>query len=57
MHNKSFKVLGCIVFVTGVLSGLAGCSSMPSQSVQTEEKAIESDVNATTAQNDTEGQN
>ena len=31
MHNKSFKVLGCIVFVTGVLSGLAGCSSMPSQ--------------------------
>ncbi len=57
MHNKSFKVLSCIVFVTGVLSGLAGCSSMPSQSVQTEEKAIESDVNATTAQNDTEGQN
>lgn len=56
MHNKSFKVLGCIVFVTGVLSGLAGCSSMPSQSIQTEEKAIESDVNATTAQNDTEGQ-
>ena len=57
MHNKSFKVLSCIVFVTGVLSGLAGCSSMPSQSVQTEEKAIESDVNVTTAQNDTEGQN
>ena len=57
MHNKSFKVLSCIVFVTGVLSGLSGCSSMPSRSIQTEEKAIESDVNATTAQNDTEGQN
>jgi len=22
MHNKSFKVLSCMVFVTGVLSGL-----------------------------------
>ena len=30
---------------------------MQSQSIQTEEKAIESDVNVTTAQNDTEGQN
>ena len=57
MHNKSFKVLSCIVFATGVLSGLAGCGSMQSQSIQTEEKAIESDVNVTTAQNDTEGQN
>ena len=56
MHNKSFKVLSCIVFATGVLSGLAGCGSMQSQSIQTEEKAIESDVNVTTAQNDTEGQ-
>ena len=30
---------------------------MPSQSIQTEEKTIASDVNATTAQYDTEGQN
>ena len=56
MHNQSFKALSRIVFVTGALSGLAGCSSMPSQSIQTEEKAIESDVTVTTAQNDTESQ-
>ena len=46
-----------MVFVTSALSGLGGCSSMPSQSIQTEEKTIASDVNATTAQYDTEGQN
>ena len=57
MCNKNLKVLSCLFFVTGVLSGLAGCSSMPSQSIQTEEKTIASDVNATTAQYDTEGQN
>ena len=57
MHNKRFKVLSCIVFVTGVLSGLVGCSGMPSQSIQTEEKTIAPDVNVITAQYDTEGQN
>lgn len=57
MHNKRFKVLSCIVFVTGVLSGLVGGSGMPSQSIQTEEKTIAPDVNVITAQYDTEGQN
>lgn len=57
MCNKNLKVLSCLVFVTSALSGLGWCSSMPSQSIQTEEKTIASDVNATTAQYDTEGQN
>lgn len=57
MCNKNLKVLSCLFFVTSALSGLGGCSSMPSQSIQTEEKTIASDVNATTAQYDTEGQN
>lgn len=57
MHNKRFKVLSCIVFVTGVLSGFVGCSGMPSRSIQTEEKTIAPDVNVITAQYDTEGQN
>lgn len=46
-----------MIFVTIVLSGLAGCGSMSSQSIQTEEETIVADVDATTAQYDTEGQN
>ena len=50
VSNKNLKVLICMVFVTSVLSGLAGCSSMSSKSIQTEEKTIASDVDVTTAQ-------
>ena len=57
MRKKNFRVLCSMVFVTSVLSGLAGCGNMSSQSIQTEEQTIAADVDATTAQYDTEGQN
>ena len=44
MCNKNLKILSCMVLVTGALSGLAGCSCMPSKPIQTEEKTITSAV-------------
>ena len=52
MYNKNLKILGCMVFVTGALSGLAGCSCMPSKPIRTEEKTISSDVGDTTTECD-----
>ncbi len=40
MHNKSFRILSCMVLVIGVLLGLAGCGGMPSKSIQTEETIV-----------------
>ena len=57
MCNKNLKILGCMVLVTGALSGLAGCSCMPSKPIQTEEKTITSDVDYTTTECDADGQN
>ena len=57
MCNKNLKILGCMVLVTGALSGLAGCSCMPSKPIQTEEKTITSDVDYTTTECDADEQN
>ena len=40
MCNKNLKILGCMVLVTGALSGLAGCGCTPSKPIQTEEKQL-----------------
>ena len=56
MCNKNLKTLGCMVLVTGALSGLAGCSCMPSKPIQTEEKTITSGVDDTTTECDADGQ-
>lgn len=34
MHNKNLNILSSMVLVTSALLGLAGCSSMPSKSIQ-----------------------
>ena len=56
MCNKNLKILSCMVLVTGALSGLAGCSSVPSKPIRTEEKTITSDVDDTTTECDADGQ-
>ena len=56
MCNKNLKILGCMVLVTGALSGLAGCSCTPSKPIQTEEKTITFDVDDTTTECDADGQ-
>ena len=56
MCNKNLKTLGCMVLVAGALSGLAGCSCMPSKPIQTEEKTITSGVDDTTTECDADGQ-
>ena len=56
MCNKNLKTLSCMVLVAGALSGLAGCSCMPSKPIQTEEKTIASDVDDTTTAYNAEGQ-
>lgn len=56
MCNKNLKTLGCMVLVAGALSGLAGCSCMPSKPIQTEEKTITSGVDDTTTEYDADGQ-
>ena len=56
MCNKNLKILGCMVLVTGALSGLAGCSCMSSKPIQTEEKTITFDVDDTTTECDADGQ-
>lgn len=48
MCNKNLKTLSCMVLVTGALSGLTGCSCMPSKPIRTEEITITSDVDDTT---------
>ena len=55
MCNKNLKTLSCMVLVAGALSGLAGCSCMPSKPIQTEEKTIASDVDDTTTAYNAEG--
>lgn len=45
-----------MVLATGALLGLAGCSCMPSKSIQTEEKTITSAVDDTTTECDADGQ-
>ena len=57
MCNKNLKILSCMVLVTGALSGLAGCSCMPSKTIRTEEKTIASDVDDTTTEYYAEEQN
>lgn len=56
MCNKNLKAAGCIALITGILSGAAGCGSMPSNLVQ-EEVTTAPDVDDVTAANDMEGQN
>lgn len=56
MCNKYLKILSCMVLVAGALSGLAGCSCMPSKPIQIEEKTITSDVDDTTTAYNAEGQ-
>ena len=57
MSNKKLSILGGMVVVTCALSGLAGCSSMSTKSIWTEEKASAPDVDGTTAEYDEAGQN
>ena len=46
-----------MVLVTGALSGLTGCSCMPSKPIRTEEITITSDVDDTTTECDADEQN
>ena len=57
MCNKNLKTLSCMVLVTGALSGLTGCSCMPSKPIRTEEITITSDVDDTTTECDADEQN
>ena len=57
MSYKKLSILGGMVVVTCALSGLAGCSSMSTKSIWTEEKASAPDVDGTTAEYDEAGQN
>ncbi len=56
MRNKNLRTLSCMVLVTGILFGLAGCVSMPSKSVP-EEEVNAPDVDDIATEYDEEGQN
>ena len=56
MCNKNLKILSCMVLVTGALSGLTGCSCMPSKPIQAEEKTMTADIDDTTTECDADGQ-
>lgn len=55
MRHKNLRIISCLVLTAGTLSGLSGCSSMPSKSIQTE--TIAPNVDDTTAGLDMTGQN
>ena len=57
MRVKNIKRLNSIILVTSVLLGLAGCGSMSSRSIQTEEKASVSTVDDAAVEDDVENQN
>ncbi len=52
MRNKTLRILSCMVLATGTLLGLAGCSNISSQSIQTEENIIASNVDSSTEEYD-----
>ena len=55
MCNKKFRILSCMVLVTGALSGVVACSSTSSNAIRIEEKTIAPDINDTTTECNAEG--